>query len=266
VQFTDTSSGAVTAWAWERGDGTRSTSANPSHVYTSSGGYTVRLTVTGPGGSDSETQTNLILVAPPLVITGVTPSEIDLLIPGTAETVSITGTSFTPSTVVEVDGAPVDAGSFTVVHDGLITLDMPQVALGTRTLTVRDGTDSDDADVTVVLPATPKLQVGNGDPLNVLSSATGASLAVAGRPGTVHYVLYSTSNVPSTAAIVSLAIGNSFSELFIGTVESIPASGIVRLAGPLVVPVEIDVYVQSVVFGLGRPLPVSNMQSVHFEP
>ena len=82
VQFTDTSSGAVTAWAWELGDGTRSTSANPSHVYTSSGAYTVRLTVTGPGGSDSETQTNLIVVAPPLVISGVTPSEIDLLIPG----------------------------------------------------------------------------------------------------------------------------------------------------------------------------------------
>ena len=35
---------------------------NPSHLYTAVGSYTVTLTVTGPGGSDSETKTNYITV------------------------------------------------------------------------------------------------------------------------------------------------------------------------------------------------------------
>ncbi|MDD5511377.1 MAG: PKD domain-containing protein [Dehalococcoidales bacterium] len=53
VQFTDTSSGEITARLWDFGDGATSTELNPSHVFTQPGGYTVALTVTGPGGSDA---------------------------------------------------------------------------------------------------------------------------------------------------------------------------------------------------------------------
>jgi PKD repeat protein len=45
--------------------GGASTFQNPSHIYTNPGSYTVALTVTGPGGSDTETQQNLILVQYP---------------------------------------------------------------------------------------------------------------------------------------------------------------------------------------------------------
>lgn len=50
VSFTDASAGSPISWLWDFGDGTTSTDVNPTKVYTSSGSYTVRLTVTEPGG------------------------------------------------------------------------------------------------------------------------------------------------------------------------------------------------------------------------
>jgi PKD repeat protein len=54
VQFTDTSTGMVTAWTWSFGDGQTSTVQNPLHTYQKVGSYTVTLTVTGPGGTSSD--------------------------------------------------------------------------------------------------------------------------------------------------------------------------------------------------------------------
>jgi len=62
VNFTDQSTGEITSWAWNFGDGGSSTQQNPAHTYNSAGNYTVSLTVTGPGGSDTETKTNYITV------------------------------------------------------------------------------------------------------------------------------------------------------------------------------------------------------------
>ena len=76
VSFTDTSSGTITARAWDFGDGGVSSASNPSHTYTSAGTYTVSLTVSGPGGSDTQTQAGLITVAtpPPTAAFGATPT------------------------------------------------------------------------------------------------------------------------------------------------------------------------------------------------
>jgi PKD repeat protein len=46
VAFTDTSRGSPTTWRWDFGDGSNSTSRNPSHTYTDVGTYTVSLTTT----------------------------------------------------------------------------------------------------------------------------------------------------------------------------------------------------------------------------
>ncbi len=62
VKFTDTSTGDITSRDWDFGDGGSSSSTNPGHNYDSSEQYTVRLTVTGPGGSDTETKINYITV------------------------------------------------------------------------------------------------------------------------------------------------------------------------------------------------------------
>jgi len=65
VAFTDASTGAASSWAWTFGDGGTSTLQNPSHIYLDAGAYSVTLTVTGPGGSDTLTRTNYIDVAEP---------------------------------------------------------------------------------------------------------------------------------------------------------------------------------------------------------
>jgi PGF-pre-PGF domain-containing protein len=63
VQFTDTSTGSITSWSWAFGDAATSTLQDPPHTYSSAGTYTVNLTVTGPGGSDSEVKAGLITVS-----------------------------------------------------------------------------------------------------------------------------------------------------------------------------------------------------------
>ncbi len=65
VQFTDTSTGNITSWAWDfdnSGGAPDSTMQNPQYSYSNPGLYTVSLTVTGPGGSDTMTKTDYITV------------------------------------------------------------------------------------------------------------------------------------------------------------------------------------------------------------
>ena len=50
VSFTDASTGEITSWLWNFGDGSISTQQNPIHVYSLPGTYHVTLSVTGPGG------------------------------------------------------------------------------------------------------------------------------------------------------------------------------------------------------------------------
>lgn len=51
VAFTNTTTGTVTSWTWDFGDGTTSTAQNPSHIYSAAGSYVPSLTAVGPGGT-----------------------------------------------------------------------------------------------------------------------------------------------------------------------------------------------------------------------
>lgn len=68
--FDSTSStGTISTYAWTFGDGGTSTSANPTHNYAAAGTYSVSLTVTGPGGSNTLTRTAYVSASafvPPL--------------------------------------------------------------------------------------------------------------------------------------------------------------------------------------------------------
>ena len=65
VAFTDTTGdGSVTGWLWNFGDGGSSTSQNPIHTYASTGTYTVSLTETNDGGTNTTTKANYITVNP----------------------------------------------------------------------------------------------------------------------------------------------------------------------------------------------------------
>ena len=57
ITFTNQSTGGATSYAWDFGDGTTSTSTNPTKSYSSAGTYTVRLTATNASGSNSTSKT-----------------------------------------------------------------------------------------------------------------------------------------------------------------------------------------------------------------
>ena len=54
IDFADSSTGDVTSYLWDFGDGDTSPNSNPVHTYSQSGLYTVVLTVIGQCGSDTE--------------------------------------------------------------------------------------------------------------------------------------------------------------------------------------------------------------------
>jgi PKD repeat protein len=62
VTFTDTSTGTITNHSWTFGDGGTSTLSSPSHTYTTSGVFSVTLTVFGPLGSSATNRVHLITV------------------------------------------------------------------------------------------------------------------------------------------------------------------------------------------------------------
>ncbi len=71
VSFADSSQGSFTSWSWDFGDGSTSTSRNPSHTYASPGTYTVNLTVSGPGGTLTKSKANFIFVSQPAITSSV---------------------------------------------------------------------------------------------------------------------------------------------------------------------------------------------------
>ena len=82
VSFTSITTNA-TNYLWDFGDNGTSTVANPQHLYTASGVYTVKLTVTGAGGTTSTMKT--VNIAAPLTnvkITKVTVVDIPFTKPG----------------------------------------------------------------------------------------------------------------------------------------------------------------------------------------
>ncbi len=68
VRFKDATEGPARTFEWDFGDGITSTEASPVHEYTKAGTHTVRLTVFGSNGSDSETRTSYITVDPGVVV------------------------------------------------------------------------------------------------------------------------------------------------------------------------------------------------------
>ena len=67
VNFTDTSTGSITNWAWTFGDGgtTNVTTTSVAHIYNTPGTYDVQEIVTGAGGSNTNKRTGYITVSVP---------------------------------------------------------------------------------------------------------------------------------------------------------------------------------------------------------
>lgn len=67
VRFTDLSTGTITSWKWDFGDGESSTEKNPEHLYRDCPGEkklcTVKLTVCGPDGCVTATKPDYLWVS-----------------------------------------------------------------------------------------------------------------------------------------------------------------------------------------------------------
>ncbi len=131
VDFTDASTGNISSYTWNFGDGESSTSQNPSHTYSAAGIYDVSLMVTGPGGSDTSPCTDCITVFlyPPL-------SDVRDAQPGTERTVeaiiSVEPGTFESSTG-EVGFALQDVTSGVYVQvSSALGLDLSGLSLGDK--------------------------------------------------------------------------------------------------------------------------------------
>ncbi len=94
VHFSDASAGGtVTAWLWTFGDGKSSSQQNPSHIYQDTGLYSVKLTVTGPDGSDAITKSDYINVVEP-ALADFSGSPTSGLAPQTVEYINLSSGNF----------------------------------------------------------------------------------------------------------------------------------------------------------------------------
>lgn len=70
IQFNDQSSSSqsdIISWNWDFGDFQTSTEQNPTHIYNTSGTYTVILTIENENGCDSSYQTDIIIYSDPII-------------------------------------------------------------------------------------------------------------------------------------------------------------------------------------------------------
>ena len=144
VAFTDTSTGTPTSWSWTFGDGGTSTAQNPSHTYTAAGTYTVSLTATNAGGSDTATKAAYVTVTSPATTW---PNSTNTGVP--AGTVL---TAYSDPCTITADGTVIDsktldcdlvirAADVTVTKskiNGLVVLDTDAVGADDWSLTMTD--------------------------------------------------------------------------------------------------------------------------------
>ncbi|MHC4241231.1 MAG: S8 family serine peptidase [Planctomycetota bacterium] len=121
VQFTDTTTGHVSSRLWDFGDGTTSTEQNPIHTYTYMDipDYTVSLTVTGMGGSDTETKTKYIHLNTPPIKVNISMSKNDVFRNWYDVTASLTVTHNDPTGLL-ISGATVE-GTWSGAYNGAVS-------------------------------------------------------------------------------------------------------------------------------------------------
>ncbi|MCW2574147.1 MAG: hypothetical protein JWR66_177 [Modestobacter sp.] len=71
VQFTDTSTGSPTSWAWDFGDGGTAATQNPAYTFAAAGTYTVTLRAANAAGTSAPVSATVTVSAPPSAPSGV---------------------------------------------------------------------------------------------------------------------------------------------------------------------------------------------------
>lgn len=108
VAFTDRSTGSQTSWQWNFGDGSGSTTQNPTHAYALQGGYTVSLTVAN--ATSSSTISHAITIA--------APTSYRSLVPAAAQTNGIGGSVWRTELTLFNGGSEAASGQSTFIPGG----------------------------------------------------------------------------------------------------------------------------------------------------
>ena len=160
---TDPDGDALT-YAWEFGDGTTGTGANPSHVYADNGAYIARVTVSDPSGAEdvASTSVTVVNVAPSLgaIADGLVARNVAYTAAGT---IVDPGSDSWTVTADYGDGSGVQA---VAVSGRGFTLSHSYATLGTYTVTVTVRDDDGDSDTktaqVVVQNGAPSASAGSG--------------------------------------------------------------------------------------------------------
>jgi PKD repeat protein len=99
VRFTDLSTGSPGGWNWAFGDGDTSNVQNPTHVFGSSGTYTVSLTVTNATGSTSSVTHPITVSTNPPIPSGISPAQGSQ---GSSVPISVFGTGFVSGATIKL--------------------------------------------------------------------------------------------------------------------------------------------------------------------
>jgi hypothetical protein len=155
----------------------------------------------------------------PLGITGINPGVVDALNVGTSQIVTITGSGFTPTTVVEVNGVDLFGipAPFTVVNGSTITFDPPNAPfLGAVTVKVKDGPTSASTLLTYQANPTPTLQAAPATSPSPSSRWPAWTSPAPPRPATCSSCWRRSATCPRWwPGLFSLDIGNNLASIFL---------------------------------------------------
>lgn len=162
VVFTDKSTNAPTSWAWDFGDGQTATTQNPTHTYTASGKYTVKLVAKNATGQDDEEKSSYITISKPVPLANSTaercgPGKVNLTIANpvgdiiwytnqTGGTSVFTGATYSPDVTTNTtyyveasaNGCKTDRASYVVTINPPV--DKPVISEANLILTASSGT------------------------------------------------------------------------------------------------------------------------------
>ncbi len=93
IQFSDTSSGGPTSWAWNFGDGTSSTQRNPAKNFVSPGTYLVTLTASNGTSSSASSQNVTVAASTPALPNVNAEFDVSNITPGVLQLVAFTDRS-----------------------------------------------------------------------------------------------------------------------------------------------------------------------------
>jgi hypothetical protein len=203
------------------------------------------------------------------VVSTITPSSVEAVVIDGPQTVVLTGSNFTGTTTVIVDGITLAAfpPQFTVSNDNTLSFSMPLVTkLGTIDIDLVNASGTSQTTIQVVSNTVTTVEMKMSEPA-FLFQGIGLETVLAGDIGDIIVLLGSTELLPTNLpGIVDLAIGNNFTSLFILNTSVIPAKGYVEVVIPMSgLPSGLQVHTQGAGLllsnGFALPATPSNVQT-----